>query len=139
MMEKQYPIKRRFPRFAVLGKVEGKIVASYEATLVDLSLGGALVEHSSMVRPGSMSQLMLPFGKGEIRLNCRVVRSALNRRETRGPASVVIYQTGLEFLSPSPDTLAALEELIAASRQGGGAPGPTTVTLLVEESPFLPA
>ncbi len=135
-MGDEYPIKRRFPRFAVLGKVEGKIVASYEATLVDLSLGGALVEHSSMVRPGSTSQLMLPYGKGEIRIPCRVVRSHLSRRETHGPASLVVYQTGLEFLNPSPDILAALEELLAASRQGGGAPGPTTVTLLVEEPPF---
>ena len=138
-MEEQYSIKRRFPRFAVMGKVEGTIVASYEATLVNLSLGGALVEHSSMVRPGSMSQLILPHGTGEIRITCRVVRSALARRETRGGASVVIYQTGLEFLNASPEALAVAEELIAASRAGGGAPGPTTVTLLAEEPPFPPA
>lgn len=138
-MGDEYPIKRRFPRFTVLGKVGGKIVASFEATLVNLSLGGALVEHSSMVRPGSVSQLFLPHGTGEIPVNCRVVRSHLSRRETRGPASVVVYQTGLEFLNPSPDILVALEELLAASRAGGGAPGPTTVTLLVEESPFPPA
>lgn len=138
-MREEYPSKRRFPRFNVLGKVEGKIVASYEATLVNLSLGGALIEHSSMVRLGSMSQLMLPFGTGEIRIPCRVVRSALDRPERRGGDSVIIYQTGLEFLNPSPDILAALEELIGASRAGGGAPGPTTVTLLVEEPPFPPA
>lgn len=135
-MEEEYPVKRRFPRVTVMGRVEGKIVASYEATLVNLSLGGALVEHSSMVRLGSMSQLMLPFGKGEIRLTCRVVRSALNRRESRGRDSAIIYQTGLEFVDPSPETLTVLEELIAGSRPGGGAPGPTTVTLLLEEPPF---
>ena len=138
-MGDEYPVKRRFPRFAVLGKVEGKIVASYEATLVNLSLGGALVEHSSMVRPGSMSQLLLPYGNGEILIACRVIRSHLSRRETRGPASVVVYQTGLEFLDPSPETLAALEELITASHPGGGTTGPTTVTLLLEEPPFPPA
>ena len=138
-MEEEYPVKRRFPRFTVLGKVEGKIVAAYEATLVNLSLGGALVEHSSMVRPGSMSQLLLPYGNGEIRVNCRVIRSHLSRRETRGPASVLVYQTGLEFLNPSPDTLAALEELLTASHPGGGTTGPTTVTLLLEEPPFPPA
>ncbi|MGH7362802.1 MAG: PilZ domain-containing protein [Candidatus Methylomirabilales bacterium] len=138
-MEEQYPIKRRFPRFTVVGKVDGKIVAAYEATLVNLSMGGALVEHSSMVRPGSMSHLLLPYGNGEIRLNCRVVRSALQRRESRGGDSVLIYQTGLEFLNPSPDTLAALEELIAASHPGGGTTGPTTVTLFLEEPPFPPA
>ncbi|MBI3007396.1 MAG: PilZ domain-containing protein [candidate division NC10 bacterium] len=135
-MEEEYPVKRRFPRVTVMGRVEGKIVASYEATLVNLSLGGALVEHSSMVRLGSMSQLMLPYGNGEIRVNCRVVRSALNRRESRGRDSAVIYQTGLEFLNPSPDTLSALEKLITASHPGSGATGPTTVTLLLEEPPL---
>ncbi|HEU5393857.1 MAG TPA: PilZ domain-containing protein [Candidatus Methylomirabilis sp.] len=138
-MHDEYPIKRRFPRFTVLGKVEGKIVASYEATLVNLSLGGALVEHSSMVRPGSMSQLMLPFAQGEILVTCRVVRSHLSRREARGKESVLIYQTGLEFLNPSSETRAALEELIAAARPGGGTRGGAAVTLLLMEPPFPPA
>ena len=137
-MEEQYPIKRRFPRFNVLGKVEGKIVASYEAILVDLSLGGALIEHSAMVRLGSVSQLILPHGPAEIRFPCRVVRSALDRRERQGEDSVLIYRTGLEFINPSPEALAALEELIAASRPGGGTAGGTTVTLLVEGPPFPP-
>ena len=138
-MQDEYPIKRRFPRFTVLGKVEGKIVASYEATLVNLSLGGALVEHSSMVRPGSMSQLMLPFGQEEILVTCRVVRSHLSRREARGKESVLIYQTGLEFLNAPSETLAALEELIAAARPGGGTRGGATVTLLMMEPPVPPA
>lgn len=138
-MHDEYPIKRRFPRFTVLGKVEGKIVASYEATLVNLSLGGALVEHSSMVRPGSMSQLMLPYGQGEIRVTCRVVRSHLSRREVRGKESVLIYQTGLEFLNPSSETRTALEELIAAARPGGGTRGAAPVTLLMMEPPVPPA
>jgi len=138
-VQDEYPIKRRFPRFTVLGKVEGKIVASYEATLVNLSLGGALVEHSSMVRPGSMSQLMLPFGQEEILVTCRVVRSHLSRREARGKESVLIYQTGLEFLNAPSETLAALEELIAAARPGGGTRGGATVTLLMMEPPVPPA
>lgn len=138
-MHEEYPIQRRFPRFTVLGKVEGRIVASYEATLVNLSLGGALVEHSSMVRPGSMSQLMLPFGQGEILVTCRVVRSHLSRREARGKESVLIYQTGLEFLNAPSETLAALEELIAAARPGGGTRGGAPVTLLMMEPPAPPA
>lgn len=136
-MPEEYPTKRRFPRFSVLGKVEGKIVATFEATLVNLSLGGALIEHSSMVRPGSLSQLVLPTGAGEIRVACRVVRSSLSRRESRGHETVVVYQSGLEFVNPPPDTLAALEQLLTASRPGGGAPGGTTVTLLLED-PFFP-
>lgn len=139
-MPEEYPTRRRFPRFTVLGKVEGKIVATFEATLVNLSLGGALIEHSSMVRPGSMSQLVLPTGEGDIRIACRVVRSSLARRESRGHETIVVYQSGLEFVNPPPDTLTALEQLLATSRPGGGAPGGTTVTLLLlEDSPFPPA
>lgn len=138
-MEEEYPIKRRFPRFAVLGKVTGKIVATYEATLLNLSLGGALIEHPTMVRLGSLSHLLLPSAKGEIKIDCRVVRSALVRQERRGRKIVVIYHTGLEFRDPSPKILAALEEVIAANRPGGGTPGETTVTLLVEDPPSPPA
>jgi hypothetical protein len=51
---------------------------------------------------------------------------------------MVIYQTGLEFRDPSPEVLAALEEVIAASRPGGGTPGETTITFLVVDLPFPP-
>ena len=138
-MKKEYPVKRRFPRFTVLGKVAGKIVATHEATLLNLSLGGALIEHPTMVRLGSLSQLMLPSAKGDIQIDCRVVRSMLVRQERRGQDTMVIYQTGLEFRDPSPAILAGLEEIIAASRPGGGTPGETTLTFLLEQSPFPPA
>lgn len=138
-MPEEYPIKRRFPRFTVLGKVEGKIVATLEATLVNLSLGGALIEHSSMVRPGSLSQLVLPTGTGDLRIACRVVRSSLSRRESRGNETVVVYQTGLEFVNPPSDTLAALERVLALAHPGGGTSGEITVTLFVEDSPIPPA
>ncbi len=138
-MKKEYPVKRRFPRFTVLGKVAGKIVATHEATLLNLSLGGALIEHPTMVRLGSLSQLMLPSAKGDIQIDCRVVRSMLVRQERRGQDTLVIYQTGLEFRDPSPAILAGLEEIIAASRPGGGTPGETTVTFLLEQPPFPPA
>ena len=138
-MKKEYPVKRRFPRFTVLGKVAGKIVATHEATLLNLSLGGALIEHPTMVRLGSLSQLMLPSAKGDIQIDCRVVRSMLVRQERRGQDTLVIYQTGLEFRDPSPAILAGLEEIIAATRPGGGTPGETTVTFLLEQPPFPPA
>jgi len=138
-VQKEYPVKRRFPRFTVLGKVAGKIVATHDATLLNLSLGGALIEHPSMVRPGSVSQLLIPSAKGDIQIDCRVARSSLVRQERRGNETVVIYKSGLEFRDPSPEILAALEEVIKASRQGGGTPGETTVTLLLEDPPFPPA
>lgn len=137
-MQKEYPVKRRFPRFTVLGKVAGRIIASHEATLLNLSLGGALIEHPSMVRPGSLSHLLIPTAKGDIQIHCRVARSSLVRQEQRGNETMVIYQTGLEFRNPSPEVLAALEEVIAASQPGGGTPGETTVTILLMDLPFPP-
>jgi hypothetical protein len=137
-VQKEYPVKRRFPRFTVLGKVAGKIIATHEATLLNLSLGGALIEHPSMVRPGSVSQLLIPTPRGDIQIDCRVARSTLVRQERRGNEAMVIYQTGLEFRDPSPEVLAALEGVIAASRPGGGTPGETTITFLLMDLPFPP-
>ena len=68
----------------------------------------------------------------------KVVRSTLVRQERRGNETVVIYQTGLEFREPSPEILATLEEVISASRPGGGTPGETTVTFLLMDLPFPP-
>ena len=54
-MEKKGAERRRHPRFVVGGKTKGRMTAIYDASLVDISLGGAMVEHAHIVRPGTRS------------------------------------------------------------------------------------
>ncbi len=102
--------RRQDLRWGVRGRPAGRITPFYSATfqpvsLVDISMGGVLIEHSNIVRPGTVAFLTflihLVHG-GEAGLMCRVVRSTVDRYDVdaRGKREL-IYQTGLEFLAPS--------------------------------------
>ncbi|MFQ5988966.1 MAG: PilZ domain-containing protein [Candidatus Methylomirabilales bacterium] len=92
--------RRRHARLAVGGRLEGRISATRKrAHVVDISRGGALVEHLNIVSPQSISFLVLFFPEHEVRLKCRALRSQAHRYEVwpsgeRG----WVYRTALEFL-----------------------------------------
>ncbi len=68
-------------------------------SVIDISLGGALIEHTSPVEPGVISFLNVLFPGHEVILKSRVVRSAIYRSEVRSTTERErIYRTGLEFL-----------------------------------------
>lgn len=104
--------RRRYPRFSPGGGVTGRITAD-EAALLDVSLGGALIEHSEILRPGSPSYLRLNLPGRDVSLRCHVVRSAVQRLE-RHPngEQTLIYRTGLEFLEHSEETQQAIGNYI---------------------------
>lgn len=109
--------RRRFPRFVVGGGVKGQIAAD-EATLVDVSLGGALVEHAQVVRPGTRSGLRLILRGGAVSLRCHVVRSTAHRLEPQPDGEMALmYHSGLEFLEPSEETQQALNDLILSTME----------------------
>ncbi len=104
--------RRRYPRFSTGGGVAGRITADQSA-LVDVSLGGALIEHSQILRPGSRSYLRLILLGRDVSLRCHVVRSAVHRLE-RHPngEQTLIYRTSLEFLEHSEETQHAIGNYI---------------------------
>lgn len=109
--------RRRFPRFFVGGGVKGQIAVD-EATLVDVSLGGALIEHAQVVRPGTRSGLRLILRGGAVSLRCHVVRSAAHRLEPQPDGEVALmYRTGLEFLEPPEKARQALNDLIRSTME----------------------
>lgn len=98
--------KRRHPRVVVGGTSRGRLTTTYTASLVNLSLGGALVEHPDIVRPGTISFMDITLQGKEVRLKCRVVRSVVYRTQTlESGERELIYHTGLEFLDPPKDIL----------------------------------
>lgn len=105
--------RRKHPRVRVAGKTKGRVTAIYDAILLDISLGGALVEHSEPVRPGTLSSLDLDLQGMRVRLRCRVVRSRVSRPEMQPDGErALIYHTGLEFIDPSDETRQALNDFI---------------------------
>ena len=97
--------RRQYARFLVGGKAKGRVTAIYDAVVVNLSIGGSLIEHAHVVRPGTLSSLDLDlFGK-RLRLKCRVARSVVHGSHVLPTGErELIYRTGLEFLELSEAT-----------------------------------
>ncbi|MFQ5990018.1 MAG: PilZ domain-containing protein [Candidatus Methylomirabilales bacterium] len=113
--------RRKHPRF-VVGGTKGRVPGVGEVSLMNISLGGVMVEHADMLRPGSTSQLVLPLLWRIMRVQCRVVRSELTRHDY-GPdgEEVTIYHSGLEFLDPSEETRQVVSQYIETMIEEGQA------------------
>ena len=111
--------RRRDPRWAVgvLGnRLAARITPIHEAILINISRGGALVEHSDPVPPGTISSLTLMLHEQEVGMKCRVVRTAAHQNKVVANGDrELIYRTGLEFLG-------ALERVRAVFRMKSSIP-----------------
>lgn len=122
-MGKKGPERRRHPRFVVGADAQARVTAIYEASLVDISLGGALIEHAHIVRPGTMSYLILTLKGRDVSVACRVVRSLVHRPEMDPEGErTLVYRTGLEYVDPPDETLRLLDEYILTGREGSHGP-----------------
>lgn len=91
----------------------GRIDATQRVSFVDISLGGALIEHSTMVQPGMISFLTLSLSGEEEALKCRVVRSAVHRYEIEPTGERgLVYRSGVEFLDTSEVSLRLIDKSI---------------------------
>ena len=110
--------KRRHPRWQVRNRPIGRIAPNHKASLLDISLGGALIEHPNLVRPETVLFLTLSILKREISLRCRVVRS-LVYRYAHWPSGEqdMLYRTGLEFLALSETSQKLIEQYIGSLRE----------------------
>jgi hypothetical protein len=106
--EEQELGRRKHPRFVAKEETKGRVAAVSDAVLLNISLGGALIEHAGVVRPGSPSSLELDLHGKRIRLRCRVARSVGNRNHT-----------GLQFVEPSDETLQVIGDYIQSLSNEG--------------------
>ena len=103
--------RRRHLRYQMGKKLTGWITSNRQASILDISQGGALIEHTNLVRPGTLSFLTICVDGQDVSLRCRVVRSALYRYEVRPNGEREhVYRTGLEFSSLSEDAQRLLDE-----------------------------
>ena len=97
--------KRRYPRWTIEGRLTGRFGYIPRVSVVDLSLGGTLIEHATELDPGIISLLNLLFPGHEATQKCRVVRSDPHRLETLPIGTQdLVYRTGLEFLELSEES-----------------------------------
>lgn len=112
--------RRKHPRFVVKEETKGRVAAVSDAVLLNISLGGALIEHAGVVRPGTPSSVELDLHGKRIRLRCRVARSVGNRIEVQPDGEQeLIYHTGLQFVEPSDETLQVIGDYIQSLSNEG--------------------
>lgn len=128
--------KRRYRRWQVEGRLAARAREIPQASLVDVSLAGALLEHTKTIQPGTISFLTLSLNGHQEVLKCRVVRSVGHRYEIGSTGGRdLLYRTGLEFLTPSEASLGLILMSLLQPRatlMEPSAPG-------TEVSPFRPS
>lgn len=112
--------RRQYARFVVGGRTKGRVTAIYDAQILDISPGGSLIEHSQVVRPGTLSCLDLDLLGKRMSLKCRVARSVVHRTEIQPDGDKeLIYHTGLEFLDRSDETRKMIIDYIQSIIEDG--------------------
>ena len=108
--------KRRDSRWNA-GGTEARIAPKHKVSLLNISRGGVLIEHSHVIRPGTNLFLSLLLPKQGTSLRCRVVRSREHGYEVLLTGEQHhVYRTALEFQALSEDSLRLIDEFIDSLR-----------------------
>jgi len=116
-MTPEYTARRQHARLTFSEPVSGAVTSSHAVNLLDLSLGGARVEHTIILRPGSSCYIRVPLSEKVLTVNCRIVWSkAIGRTEGEAGETGLLYQSGVKFGTMAQDT----RTLLAAYLDSGG-------------------
>lgn len=102
--------KRRIPRLTLEEPLLARM-AEKNVSLLDLSNGGALVEHEFPLKAGSTVVLEFPWDGRPVRVTCSIVRTRLGRSTTR-PGSFA-YSSGLRFTDPTEASRTVVRQIVA--------------------------
>jgi hypothetical protein len=103
--------RRRTPRYRLTTEVTGKLKATTDVKLIDVSEGGLLVETELGIQPGSVCELKV-FAKGsELTLEAGVRRCRAQLTKTDAGCRVT-YRSGLEFTDLTDEQMAGVRRLI---------------------------
>jgi hypothetical protein len=91
----QFQRTRRVQRVHLAQPVVARLGAT-PVVVVDISLLGARVEHSTPLQAGGRARLSFEWEDQEIEAECRIVRSRLERFSV-GADGLTVYHSGLEF------------------------------------------
>ncbi len=95
------------------GGTEARIAPKHKVSLLNISRGEALIEHSHPVRPGTVLHLTLSVPDREVSLRSQVIRSLEHRYEVRFTGERDhFYRTRLQFLAISEEYQGLLDKYI---------------------------
>lgn len=104
-MSSEYLVRRQHARLTFREPVSGAVTSSHAVHILDLSLGGARVEHTIILRPGSSCYIRVPISQRVLTVNCRIVWSkAISRTEGEAGGTGLLYHSGVQFGSMAQDT-----------------------------------
>jgi hypothetical protein len=83
-----------------------------QVVLVDLSILGARIEHHSPLSAGTHSRIAFAWEGEPLDVECRIVRSRLERFST-GADGLTVYHAGLEFVNMADEVRSTLKRIIA--------------------------
>jgi len=104
------PRTRRVQRVHLAQPLIARLGAT-QVVLVDLSVMGGRVEHHVPLVAGAYSRLTFRWEEMLITIDCRIVRSRLERFSA-GADGMTVYHSGLEFEALTPEAKRGLKELI---------------------------
>jgi hypothetical protein len=95
-----------------------------ETRLIDLSVSGALIEHSIPVRIGNLYRISIPVEGHQVQVSARAIRAYASHFITGEDGEKhVVYRTGMVFVKLERDAarrLAAYVDRLLAEGQGVG-------------------
>jgi len=98
-MRAEHSRPRQWARLTFPDPVSGRVLATHDVQIHDLSLRGARLEHTVVLRPGSTCVLRVPLEQQAVTMVGSVVWSQVVGRTARGTdgSTGLRYQSGLEF------------------------------------------
>ncbi len=113
-MEQAKSDRRRLPRWRGSGWLSGWIGDATKVSVVDISMGGVLIEHSNDFPPSTVCILTLSLCGASVSVKCRAVRSALYQREDSSVGKRnYVYRTGLALVDLSETSQQLIGEYIS--------------------------
>jgi len=117
-MEEEYPVRRKHARLTFGEPASGAITSSHEVQVLELSLSGARIEHTMILRPGSSCYLRLPLNEGILTANCVIIWSrVVDRAVGQQGGTGLLFHTGVQFGNLTREAQAVLEAYLQGYSQ----------------------
>lgn len=118
-MDEKTRSKRRYSRVTLPQPIGADVTARYEVRIMDLSLGGARLEHTTILRPGDRCYLRFQLTEQMMTITSKIVWSNVVGR-AEGMGSALLFQTGLAFEGMPEATSTIVSDFLRAQSRSHG-------------------